>query len=149
MFIDWAAFQACPTCGAGEGRQCRGVQVRSGTGRPPKDKLRRPHPHRWVIPGYHRTGPKPGPRDDVLHDRRMEAWRKGARTGRLVVDIAADLGMTRAALDQYIHRARRAGDPRAVHHLHGLPQVEAARRRHLGDTALRRPAHGSDTDRRN
>lgn len=47
---------------------------------------------------------------------RLAAWKHYARLGWPVDDIAAQLGITRHALDQTVVRARRHGHPDAIHH---------------------------------
>ena len=47
---------------------------------------------------------------------RLARWRRLAPDGRHMDDIAAELGMSRAALDKLLERARRAGHPDAVPH---------------------------------
>ena len=55
-------------------------------------------------------------RDHEVMDYRLSEWKRLARQGILVADIAARLGMSRAALDQMLCRARRRGHPDAVYH---------------------------------
>ncbi len=62
-------------------------------------------------------------RDDELIGRRLAVWSALAPQGVRVDDIAARLGMSRAALDQLIHRERASGNPAAVYHLNGHPRV--------------------------
>ncbi|GAA2327431.1 hypothetical protein GCM10010170_003140 [Dactylosporangium salmoneum] len=61
-----------------------------------------------------RRGRPPGPDADTI--LRLEEWARLAPRGRPVAEIAAAIGMTRAALDQMVCRARRRGDPLAVYH---------------------------------
>jgi hypothetical protein len=61
------------------------------------------------IPGSDYT-----PRPLTLH--RLAVWRQYATAGHPLPDIAARLGMSPGALDQMLVRARRRGDPNAVHH---------------------------------
>jgi hypothetical protein len=58
-----------------------------------------------------------GTNDAVLTERRLAVWRGGALAGVHVDDIAASLGMTRAALDRFVSRQRAAGHPWAVYHV--------------------------------
>ncbi len=62
--------------------------------------------------GSGRSGGNYGARDD-----RLAVWRRLALRGVLVADIAAQLGMTRPALDRMVVRARKDKHPDAVYHL--------------------------------
>lgn len=54
--------------------------------------------------------------DREITEYRMEVWKRLAPRGVLVADIAAQLRMTRVALDQLVYRQRKAGNPLAVYH---------------------------------
>lgn len=54
--------------------------------------------------------------DQDTIDHRMRIWKELARKGERVAVIAAQLRMTRAALDQLVYRQRKAGHPDAVYH---------------------------------
>lgn len=47
---------------------------------------------------------------------RLARWRRLAADGHHMDDIAAQLGMTRAALDKLLERARKHGHPDAIPH---------------------------------
>ncbi len=49
---------------------------------------------------------------------RLARWKRLACTGMPVDQIAADIGITRAALDRMVCRARKHGHPDAVRHPH-------------------------------
>lgn len=54
------------------------------------------------------------PYEDTLI--RLRRWRQLASTGMPVAEIAAAIGVSRAALDQMVVRARRHGHPDAIRH---------------------------------
>lgn len=54
------------------------------------------------------------PRDDTAI--RLARWRRLATNRVPVDDIARQLGITRAALDRAVCRARKAGHPDAIYH---------------------------------
>lgn len=56
------------------------------------------------------------PRDAALLDERLAVWRREALERTAVAEIAARLGMTRAALNKMVERARAAGHRDAVYH---------------------------------
>lgn len=117
MRVRWRTLLKCPTCGAPCGKPCKGV-VRTryaGKGEP----LARPHPDRprsaWQKPRL--PGCKGDP--ELLADR-LITWKRLAQRGVPVDDIAHQLGMKRASLDQLVGRARLDGHPDAVYHLDAL-----------------------------
>lgn len=61
-----------------------------------------------------RKGSSYDPRLDTLI--RLARWRRLASIGTPVNDIAAAVGLTRAALDQMVCRARKHGLPDAIRH---------------------------------
>lgn len=80
--------------------------------------MERAHPER---PWTKTKGSRGRVLDEELADRRLAVWKRRARAGDLVADIAAELGMTRTALDRYVIRARGRGHPDAVYHLNACP----------------------------
>lgn len=54
------------------------------------------------------------PRPDAA--AHLAEWRRLAPTGKPVNEIAAAIGITRAALDRAVCRARAAGHPDAIYH---------------------------------
>lgn len=52
---------------------------------------------------------------------RLIIWRRGAEQGIPVDEIAAQLGITRVALDRFICRARKRGHPDAIRHANAGP----------------------------
>lgn len=83
---------------------------------------------------------------------RLIIWRRGAEQGIPVAEIAAQLGISRDALDRFVCRARARGHPDAVRHaLAGPPPGEGfvhlldphrshqTRRRQLRQAAARSP----------
>ncbi len=108
---DWSNRRDCEQCGAETGQPCTS---RRGPGRLGTVLLKKEHKGRYKIVRI-RGG---GITDTGLIDDRLIVWKREARKGTLVADIARMLGMTRAALDQLVHRQRKAGHPDAVLHLH-------------------------------
>lgn len=136
----WKSFLRCQLCDAPACRPCVGLPGAKPLvrGKP----LNWPHPGRersaWVRfgSGRRRPGSYVGLRDD-----RLTVWRRLARRGVLVAEIAAQLGMTRPALDRMVVRARKIGHPDAVYHLLASSPGTSARIR----TGAKRcpPASGS------
>lgn len=100
----------CPRCPAVPGGPClslRTTQVPAG------------EPILSIHVGRLKLHPRnPGRvRDEEIVERRLRAWKRGALDGVPVAIIAHQLGMKRAALDQFVVRERRNGNPLAVHHV--------------------------------
>jgi hypothetical protein len=107
----WSAYRACPKCGAPQGAPCWRLSFTGGvvtTGR----HTSRVHDNRRLI----KISPRRR-RDPELETHRLKVWRAGALIGTPVASIAAQLGMTRVALDRYVCRARKRGHPDAIKHL--------------------------------
>ncbi len=118
---DWGRYTPCDRCGAQAGAACRYLPP-TRVGRP-GDPKRFPHPGRFMAD----VKPRPGRSADLeLMDYRLKVWRRRALTGDLVADIAAELGMKRAALDRYVVRARKRGHPDAVYHVASIPWWQTA-----------------------
>lgn len=109
---DPAYFLAC-RCGAPAAQRCLSLTTNAygpkgreitviHDGRPRADWAPPLRPGRFV--------------DEEITSQRLKVWRRRALMGDLVEDIAAELRMNRAALDQFIVRARKRGHPDAVYH---------------------------------
>lgn len=130
--IPWSRYRPCPACGSATGAPCLVLNARrevASTRRP----MNWPHVGRRLLArsdGMPRRGRLP---DREREEERLQVWRRGAMIGTRVADIAAQLGMSRAALDQCVQRARRRGHPDAIVHLWAVPGAPvvhpAARRR--------------------
>lgn len=88
-------------------------------------------------------------RDHEIVEYRLRVWRELCRRGWRVDDIAEHLNMKRDALDQFLYRERKAGNPAAIYHpdacfvnpnpsARQLAKRIAARRRDRRRTAARR-----------
>lgn len=106
-------YRACPRCRTPERQPC--VAISGNRFREAGLPLRRVHP------GRARTADAPKlqsgrNRDEEVVERRLIVWKRRAQLGDPVEDIAAELGMTRIALDRFVIRARKRGHPKAVYH---------------------------------
>lgn len=111
-------FLAC-RCGAEEGKRCVSLTTtRYGFKGDPIGVIHDGRPRAdWappLRPGRHL--------DEEVEAYRLGTWKRRALVGDLVEDIAAELRMTRVALDRYVVRARRRGHPDAVYHV-GLRRI--------------------------
>jgi hypothetical protein len=111
----WDIYDACGACGTPAGTPCVALGHTAHTR--PGDPIVRPHHGRpqVVSPPLGRPSSLTKGEDSVYADRLM-VWKRLASRGVLVADIAHQLGMKRAALDQFVVRARKAGHPDAVYH---------------------------------
>lgn len=107
----WSAYRVCPRCGATSGTPCWRLNF-AGEVLPTGRHKTRVHDGRKLV----KVAPR-RKRDPELEARRLRAWRAGALIGTPVASIAAQLGMTRTALDRYVCRARQRGHPDAIRHL--------------------------------
>jgi hypothetical protein len=107
----WSAYRACPRCGAASGKPCWRLNLAGEVVTTGRHNLRI-HQGRKLI----KIAPRRR-RDPELEARRLKTWRAEALIGTPVASIAAQLGMTRAALDRYVCRARKRGHPDAIKHL--------------------------------
>lgn len=66
------------------------------------------------------------PREWTRH--RLGQWRRYAEAGWKAAEIAAELGMSEAALNRFVQRARKRGEPDAILHPNFVPRGEGTAR---------------------
>ena len=107
-------YQPCLSCGTRADEPCRALK---------HTRLPKGAPMTSVHTGRLLISPRPGRiRDQGTAEYRIGVWKRQASIGIPVADIAARLGMTRVALDQFICRERRGGNPDAILHLSARPR---------------------------
>lgn len=106
----WAVYGPCGTCDAAPGEPC--TAIRGAATVPPGTPMVKPHLGR-VQANATKRGRRP---DEELRARRLRLWKQLATDGVSVTEIAYQLKLTRSALDQFVVRARKRGEPDAVYH---------------------------------